>query len=209
MVKERPVRCAQETRVFGAAAQQYAIHYVAPCVVDDNVNVVVHGDYALSTLLGVFFDRVRYYDEWGRYHDWQEKTDVLLRRHEVYGIEERGGRVVDAEYVVAVKGVVMDLDVYIYTKIVKIALNNELVTVIEVRNKNEYVRKHGIASFEAFARQHIIKAFKVIATYLKYALTPKQLQYQFKWLATQWGFRGTLCKNGGGKAVAILKLNTQ
>jgi len=192
---EKPVRRSEETRSFGAVAQQYVVHYVAPCVVDDNIVVTVHGDYAWPTLLGVFFDRVRYYDENGRYCDWQEKADVLMRRHEVYGIEERGGRVVDAEYIAAVKGVVMDLDVYIYTKIVKINLNPELVTVIEVRNRNEYVRKHGIASFEEFARQHIIKAFKVIATYLRHALTPKQLQYQFKWLATWWGFSGILCED--------------
>jgi len=196
MVKERPVRRAGETRVFGAAAQQYVVHYVAPCVVDNSVAIVTHGDYAWPTLLGIFFDRVRYYDEWSRYHDWQEKADVLMRRHEVYGIEERGGRVVDAEYVAAVKGVVMDLDVYIYTKIIKVALSTELVTVIEVRNKNDYIRKHGIASFEEFARQHIVQAFRATATYLKYALTPRQLLYQFRWLATLWGLRGVLCEDG-------------
>jgi hypothetical protein len=195
MVKRRPVGRFQETRGFGAAAQQYGIHYVAPCVVDDSVSVVVHGGYAWPTLLGVFFDRVRYYDEWGRYHDWQEKADVLMRRREVYGIEERGGRVVDAEYVAAVKGIVMDLDVYIYTKNVKVALNPELVTVIEVRNRNEYVRKHGIALFEEFARQHIVQAFRATAAYLKHALTPRQLLYQFRWLATLWGFRGVLCED--------------
>jgi hypothetical protein len=195
MVKREPVRRFQETRGFGAATQQYGIHYVAPCVVDNNVAIAIYGDYAWPTLLGVFFDRVRYYDEWGRYHDWQEKADVLMRRHEVYGIVERGGRVVDAEYVAAVKGVVMDLDVYIYTKIVKVALNSELVTVIEVRNKNEYVRKHGIASFEEFARQHIVQAFRATAAYLKHALTPRQLLYQFRWLATLWGFRGVLCED--------------
>jgi hypothetical protein len=195
MVKERPVRRAGETRVFGAAAQQYAVHYVAPCVVDNNIAIAVYSDYAWPTLLGVFFDRVRYYDEWGRYHDWQEKTDVLLRRHEVYGIEERGGRVVDAEYVAAVKGVVMDLDVYIYTKIIKVALGAEPVAVIEVRNRDEYVKKHGIASFEELAKWHIVKAFKVVATYMRYALTPRQLLYQFKWLATLWGLRGILCED--------------
>jgi hypothetical protein len=191
---EKRVRCSHETRGC-AAAQQYAVHYVAPCVVDNNIAIAIYGDYAWPTLLGIFFDRVRYYDEWGRYHDWQEKADVLMRRHEVYGIEERGGRVVDAEYVAAVKGVVMDLDVYIYTKNVKVALNSELVTVIEVRNRNEYVRKHGIASFEEYARRHIIKAFKVIATYMRHALTPKQLRHQFEWLATQWGFSGILCED--------------
>jgi hypothetical protein len=196
MVKERPVRRSQETRVFGAVAQQYVVHYVAPCVVDNDVNVVVHGDYAWPTLLGIFFDRVRYYDENGKYHDWQEKTDVLMRRHEVYEVVERGGRVVDAEYVAAVKGIVMDLDIYLYTKIVNVALNGELVTVIEVRNKNEYIRKHGIASFEEFAKQHIAQAFRATATYLKHALTPKQLLYQFRWLATLWGLRGVLCEDG-------------
>jgi hypothetical protein len=195
MVKEKPARRSKETRVFGAAVRQYVVHYVAPCVVDNSVAIVTHGDYAWPTLLGIFFDRVRYYDEWSRYHDWQEKVDVLLRRSEVYDIEERGGRVVDAEYVAAVKGVVMDLDIYIYTKIVKMALNTELVTVIEVRNKNDYVKKRGVASFEEFARQHIVKAFKVIATYLRYALTSKQLQHQFIWLATLWGLRGILCEN--------------
>ena len=202
MAKERSVRRSQETRGFGAVAQHYGIHYVAPCVVDDSVSVVVHGDYAWPALLGVFFDRVRYYDEWGRYHDWQEKAEVLMRRHEVYGIEERGGRVVDAEYVAAVKGVVMDLDVYIYTKIIKVALNTELATVIEVRNRDEYVKKNGIVSFEKYAKLHIVKAFEAIATYLKYALTPKQLLHQFKWLAALWGFRGVLCETRDSKTTS-------
>ena len=180
MDKKRPVRRSEETRGFNFVAQQYVVHYVAPCVVDDSVSVVVHGDYAWPTLLGVFFDRVRYYDEWGRYHDWQEKTDVLMRRHEVYGIVERGGRVVDAEYVAAVKGVVMDLDVSIYTKIIKVALSTELATVIEVKNRGEYVKKHGVASFEEFAKWHIVKAFKAVATYLRHTLTSRQLLYQFR-----------------------------
>jgi hypothetical protein len=195
MVRKRAVRQAHETRGFGAAAQQYAVHYVAPCVVDDNVAIATYSDYAWPTLLGIFFDRVRYYDGNGRYHDWQEKADVLMRRREVYGIEERGGRVVDAEYVAAVKGVVMDLDVYIYTKIIKVALSTELATVIEVRNRGEYIKKNGIASFEELARWHIVKAFKVIATYMGYALTPRQLLYQFRWLATLWGLRGILCED--------------
>jgi len=192
---EKRVRCGHETRGFGAATQQYAVHYVAPCVVDNNVAIAIYSDYAWPTLLGIFFDRVRYYDEWGRYHDWQEKADVLMRRHEVYEIEERGGRVVDAEYVAAVKGVVMDLDVYIYTKIIKVALSAELVTVIEVRNKNEYVKKHGIALYEEYARRHIVQVFRAAATYLKHALTPRQLLYQFRWLATLWGLRGILCED--------------
>jgi len=187
------VRRRQGTRGF--AATQHAVYYVVPTVVNDNNAVSVHGDYAWPTLLGIFFDRVRYYDGWGRYHDWQEKTDVFMRRNGVYEIVERGGRVVDAEYVAAVKGVVMDLDIYIYTKIVKIALDPEIVTVIEVRNRNEYVKRYGIASFEEFAKWHIVKAFKVIAAYMKTMLTPKELLHQFRWLATLWGYRGILCEN--------------
>jgi hypothetical protein len=76
MVKERPVRRAEETRGFGAAAQQYAVHYVAPCVVDNNLAIAIYGDYAWPTLLGIFFDRVRYYDGNGEYIELSRRWDT-------------------------------------------------------------------------------------------------------------------------------------